>query len=275
MSVIIKEFIGGLGNQFFFQYITAVAMAYKLKRKVMFLKQKIAPGYVSSPLYYDLFESEPLEESPKQVLWTVDQFQAKQFPQFVDPLTDILIDGMCMNVKMVAPYLGPIREKFNAHILPQRPNHVCLGFRSFRQENKTKEWAMQARYYINALFRLSQMIPLRLCLFHVFTDDTRYAQDIIQELKRHGIDLQIESFDLGSRKGKTEILHFQKMTQCQHFILTNSSFHIGPAILSAQKAKSIVLYPEGTFLEQMNLNSVFENIHAVSTSAHVGSMIWT
>lgn len=281
MAVLLKDFIGGLGNQFF-QYVTVVSISNKLRRTLVLPDQTMSPGYVNSPCYIgSLFHSDaPVADAGRErQVFSVGQFEYKNLPDYVDPNKDLEVSGMCMNMKLFSPYIDVIRKRFpTVQSLPR----VCVCFRSFRQEDKTSEWAMKPEYYVNAFRILANKIDLSKYEVFVYTDDAEFAQSIFSFARNCGLKISIKAIREGKRDGKTEVMHFIEMMKCRHFILTNSTYHIGPALLSCSKKSSVVIYPEGTFLDNMSIQDGFHQCTLISApqipqkkpQKNVSSLCW-
>jgi len=269
MAISLKSFNGGLGNQLF-QVATILYFSKKLNKTFHFPKDDISIGYINSPTYLDtilknlLLSSEYISDisNSKSCILKLDQFVYKDI-SLIENLNDydnIIIDGLPMNIEYIYPviedlykYISIIPDKYKEEIIEFKKNfkeefvNIAICNRRFKEENHS-EWAVDKEYYKLAIKSLNLNHENKY-IMHVFSDDIEWMKNWFNNYISNIYELFYINiiYHNGVRNNKDDVIHFYGLMQCDHFILTNSTYHYWPCILKYfnNNKRFIVTYPKG------------------------------
>ncbi len=115
-------------------------------------------------------------------------------------------------------------------------NAVCLAIRRYEEVPKPKHHILQLDYFLQAMARIEQVVDNP--HYFVFAQDMDWARSNITS--RHPVTFAQEK-DLHA--GVIQDLYL--MTQCQHFIVSNSSLHWWAAWLNRSPNKTVIAPTKG------------------------------
>ncbi len=150
-----------------------------------------------------------------------------QAPQYFDDLDP----GMSSLLHFPESLTAPLNEEL-AKIRSE--NAVCLAIRRYEEVPRPRHHILQLDYFQNAMARIEQLVDAP--HYFVFAQNMEWARNNIKS--RHPVTFAREK-DLHS--GAIQDLYL--MTQCRHYILSNSSLHWWAAWLNPSPDK-IVIAPE-------------------------------
>lgn len=251
----LNYFVGGMGNQIF-QISSLISLAEKYDTTFNFPRDiKYIRGLVGNiPIYHDTifdkFTNHPRYKDYNSILPSIDiqivQFQDMNLDNIEDKKNiQINISGLPMwlpiiNISLIRNILLENKKEFSYNLNSTGKIKLCVCFRTFDEEGHN-EWMIPSIYYRNAFKAILPKLNNKIEI-HIFTDRENVKDTIIKPILN---DLNIEIPDLyeykGIRNGISDIEHFYKMMDCDHFILCNSTYHYWPALI--KNSESIITYP--------------------------------
>lgn len=148
-----------------------------------------------------------------------------QAPQYFEDLQP----DMASLFRLPEHLLAPIADELTA--ISGKQNAVCLAIRRFEEVPNPKHIIQPLEYFQRAMARIEQMIDSP--HYFVFTQNMIWAREHIKS--RHPITFAREK-DVYS--GAAQDLYL--MTQCKHYILSNSSLHWWAAWLNRFPDKVVI-----------------------------------
>jgi hypothetical protein len=150
-----------------------------------------------------------------------------QAPQYFDDLSPDMASLLQFPQSLTAPLneeLGKIRSE----------NTVCLAIRRYEEVPRPRHHILQLDYFMKAMARIEEMADKP--HYFVFAQNMEWARNNIKS--RHPVTF---ARDKDLHTGAIQDLYL--MTQCRHYILSNSSLHWWAAWLNPAPDK-IVIAPE-------------------------------
>jgi len=255
----LEYFMGGLGNQIF-QITALLSLAKKYNTTFSFpidiyeisglvgsikvYQEQIFSEFRLHPLYKDRDNNLP------EIKIQVVQFTDINIDNNIDITNiSIILIGIPMLITIIENNIEEFRKIFISkkqklnYFIPQSENiKICIGFRSFDEEGHN-EWMVVQSYYKDTLIKMLEKINNSNIELHIFTDRANVSTDIILPILN---ELNITMSNIyeykGNRDGISDIEHFYKMMDCDHYILCNSTYHYWPALIK-DDSKSIIMYP--------------------------------
>ena len=151
-----------------------------------------------------------------------------QAPQYFDDMNP----GMTELIRFPGHLTAPLAEELAA--IHGAANPVCLAIRRYEEVPKPKHHILQLDYFQQAMAHLESQVDNP--HYFVFAQNMQWAREHIKS--RHPVTFAREK-DLNA--GVVQDLYL--MTQCRHFILSNSSLHWWAAWLN-DAAEKIVIAPD-------------------------------
>jgi hypothetical protein len=256
MYACVFEYIGGLGNQLF-QYFTLLYICRKYNKIPIMFDQDECDGQIKSLFYKNIFNLEIKDKSEifkgKYVIITSkEQFVPIIYPENVPDSVNILFVGLRMNIKNFKEIIPEGIKILNPPNVINRIENLCLiGFRGFT-EQKTIHYRIKNIYYKNAIEIIKQKVPN--VMFIAYTDDYNYAEKILIE---NNISAEIYE---GKRDGITDVSHFFKMFECNHAILTKSTYHLWSMIFNESGTNYICVEKNNEWLDKLSINEISGNL---------------
>ena len=270
--VVIARLFGGLGNQLFI-YAFAKALAERNGVPVRF---DVEGGFVRDPVYRRRFlldrlladiERAGIRESRTFPLgrWlrSLERRMNRRLPlarrSFVQE-RGLAFDPEIYNLKIVRPtvfngvwqsprYFDNLdlteQVRFPGHLTaPLAPelepirnsNSVCLAIRRYEETRNSKVHILQADYFHTAMTQLERQVEAP--HYFVFAQDMEWARANIKSHHPVTFASVKDPYD-----GSIQDLYL--MTQCRHFILSNSSLHWWGAWLSRSADKQVLVPKQG------------------------------
>jgi hypothetical protein len=149
-----------------------------------------------------------------------------QAPQYFDDLRP----GMAERIHFPDYLTSPVRKEAN---MIRSSNAVCLAIRRYEEVPRPKHHILQLDYFQQAMARIEQTVYKP--HYFVFAQDMEWARANIRSM--HPVTFA-KAKDLHA--GAIQDLYL--MTQCKHYVLSNSSLHWWAAWLNESDEK-IVLAP--------------------------------
>lgn len=253
----LDRYIGGLGNQLF-QVITIISLAEKydttfsipLNIDYIYGLTGIIPVYLKNIFLeftkhkrYKVFDS-----TLQSIRININQFADINLDNRIDKKeTQIILDGLPMwlpliDISIAQELLLSAKNNTSYSLSNNNITKLCVCFRSFDEENRN-DWMISIEYYKLAFQYIIPKLnsPYEL---HIFTDRENIKNTIIIPLlnELNIIDLPEIYEYTGKRDGVTDVEHFYKMIDCNHFILCNSTYHYWAAIIN-DNPDAIITYP--------------------------------
>jgi hypothetical protein len=256
MYAFVDKYIGGFGNQLF-QYFTLLYICKKYNKIPIMFDQDKCEGYIKSLFYKNIFnlEIKNRDEILKEkyiVITSEEQFIPIIYPENIPDSVNILFVGLKMNIKNFKEIIPEGIKILNPPNVINRIENLCLiGFRGFT-EQQTIHFRIKNIYYKNAIEIIKQKIPN--VMFVAYTDDYNYAEKILIE---NNISAKIYE---GKRDGITDINHFYQMFECNHAILTNSSYHLWSMILNTSGTNYICLPKTDNWVNKTSIRDISGNL---------------
>ena len=255
----LNYFMGGMGNQIF-QISTLISLADKYDTTFSFPNSiSYINGFVGSiPVYnekiFDEFKNHNRYKDYDTTLININ-IEVIQFNDInLDGVNDkknnqIILSGLPMwlpliDIPIVRNILLNNKNKFNYSLSSTNKTKLCIAFRTFDEEG-LQRYMLPIEYYKKALEYIFQILNSDTELY-IFTDRENIKDTIIKPILN---ELNIGISDIfeykGNRDGISDIEHFYKMMDCDHYILCNSTYHYWPALIK-DDCKSIIIYPNKT-----------------------------
>ena len=152
-----------------------------------------------------------------------------QAPQYFDDMNPGMTELIRFPEHLTAPLAGELAAIHGA------ANPVCLAIRRYEEVPKPKHHILQLDYFQQAMAHLESQVDNP--HYFVFAQNMQWAREHIES--RHPVTFAREK-DLNA--GVVQDLYL--MTQCRHFILSNSSLHWWAAWLAPAK-DGVVVAPPG------------------------------
>jgi hypothetical protein len=195
----------------------------------------------------------------------VEQFKDYEFDEEMAKNHTIVLQGLPMKYSLFGYYINDVANLFlnkkNTPLIQSiktknccyyqldgdgcninKITNVCIAIRTFSSQN-TPQWATSFDYYVKAITYLSSKIEF--CNIHFYTDQEgsskKFLDLLSQNLGERCISIS-ESF--GKKEDQSDIEHFFRMMENDHFILCNSTYHYWSALLSDSSKEKIVTYPK-------------------------------
>jgi hypothetical protein len=254
----LNQYIGGLGNQLF-QVAIIASLAEKYDTTFSIPHDIISINGMAGmiPVYFNTIFSQFVNhlryKDKNNLLPTLQinvvQFQDISFNDSIDSkTTNIIVNGLPMlynlvNIPLVQAVLYERKSELNYYLPSTNRIKICVAFRTFEEENM-QQWMTSSAYYEMAIKYMFDNIDKTNMEFHLFSDRENVKSSIIEPILlklEKNINIPIYEY-VGKRNNSTDLEHFFKMFDCNHFILCNSTFHYWAA-LCTKAHKSIVLYP--------------------------------
>ena len=274
MPFIVKDLVGGLGNQIF-TIVTAYAFSKKYNttytidmnnESITNLYNKLPiPVYLQSVLsmFYTSEFHKPIEtlNNEMNTILSTKTLDIPQFCEYTLPdsinidTTLITISGLPMRYSLFSDCIDDIQKLFYM----QKPNYapktiqdkkfrkIGVMFRTFSEE-KMDKWMVTDIYYMKAIDHLLSIYDTSKYSieFHIFTDKEGVLDTIINPIL-DSLDVTIPCKEyVGKRDNKTDVEHFFQMFDMDDYILCNSTYHYWPALLSTYSEDKIVTFPSHT-----------------------------
>ncbi|MEW5768917.1 MAG: alpha-1,2-fucosyltransferase [Pseudomonadota bacterium] len=153
-----------------------------------------------------------------------------QAPQYFDDLNP----GMAELIRFPEQLTAPLADELAAIRAAQSP--ICLAIRRYEEVPRPKHHILQLDYFQQAMARIEQEVERP--HYFVFAQNMDWARANIKS--EHPITFAREK-DLHA--GVIQDLYL--MTQCRHFILSNSSLHWWAAWLNKNQDKTVVAPAKG------------------------------
>jgi hypothetical protein len=163
---------------------------------------------------------------------------AKQF--------NIIIDGYRQSLKYFEDYLPEVRKAFGFDYEIKKKNTVAIHVR--RGDYllyPTRHPVVTFKYVADAVYLLSEKLKwlkTGKLKFEFYSDDIEWCKETFLGFNKLFDDV-LHSDIVSFSEYKTEIEDFQSMLECEHFIISNSTFSLMAAILS-ESPKKIVISPD-------------------------------
>lgn len=154
-----------------------------------------------------------------------------QAPQYFDDLQP----GMAELIRFPEALTAPLADELAA-IRAAGDRAVCLAIRRYEEVPKPKHHILQLDWFERAMARVEENVANP--HYFVFAQDMAWARANIKS--RHPVTYAREK---GPHTGVIQDLYL--MTQCRHYILSNSSLHWWAAWLNAQSDKIVVAPDRG------------------------------
>jgi hypothetical protein len=154
-----------------------------------------------------------------------------QAPQYFDDLQP----GMAELIRFPEALTAPLADELAA-IRAVGDRAVCLAIRRYEEVPKPKHHILQLDWFERAMARIEQSVASP--HYFVFAQDMAWASANIKS--RHPITF---AQDKGPHAGVIQDLYL--MTQCHHYVLSNSSLHWWAAWLNAASDKVVVVPDKG------------------------------
>jgi hypothetical protein len=148
-----------------------------------------------------------------------------QAPQYFDDL----VPSMAELIRFPEHLTTPLADELS--VIRNASNPVCLAIRRYEEVPKPKHHILQVDYFQQAMARMEAIVPNP--HYFVFSQHMEWARANIKS--RHPVTFAREK-DLHA--GAIQDLFL--MTQCRHFILSNSTLHWWAAWLAPLKGTVIV-----------------------------------
>jgi hypothetical protein len=258
MYAFVDKYIGGFGNQLF-QYFTLLYICKKYNKIPIMFDQDMCQGFMKILCYKHIFNLEikdrdEILKNKYESIIPKEQFSEIIYPESISESVNICLDGLTMNIKNfkeIIPEGIKILNKYNK-INENRIENLCLiGFRGFKEE-KVFEWRIDKHYYKNAIEIIKEKIPD--VIFIAYTDDYDYAEKILIEN-----DVSAKIYE-GNRDGIMDIKHFYQMFECNHAILTNSSYHLWSMIFNTSGTNYVCIPKNNNWVNQTSINEINGNL---------------
>lgn len=152
-----------------------------------------------------------------------------QAPQYFDDLNP----DMSALIRFPENLTTPLKDELGKI---QSANAVCLAIRRYEEVPKPKHHILQLDYFQKAMARIEQAVENP--HYFVFAQDMNWARNNIKS--RHPVTFAQEK-DLHA--GVIQDLYL--MTQCKHYILSNSSLHWWAAWLNSSPNKTVIAPAKG------------------------------
>jgi hypothetical protein len=152
-----------------------------------------------------------------------------QAPQYFDDLNPDMAALIRFPEHLTAPLKGEVGKIRSA-------NAVCLAIRRYEEVPKPKHHILQLDYFQQAMARIEEAVDNP--HYFVFAQDMNWARTHIKS--RHPVTFAQEK-DLHA--GVIQDLYL--MTQCRHYILSNSSLHWWAAWLNPSPEKTVIAPAKG------------------------------
>lgn len=152
-----------------------------------------------------------------------------QSPRYFDDLNP----GMSELIRFPEHLTAPLHEELD---LIRSTNAVCLAIRRYEEVPKPKHHILQLDYFEQAMARIEQTVDNP--HYFVFAQDMDWARSNIKS--RHPVTFAVEK---DPHAGVIQDLFL--MTQCKHYILSNSSLHWWAAWLSQPSTKVVIAPAKG------------------------------
>lgn len=153
-----------------------------------------------------------------------------QAPQYFDDLQP----GMAELIRFPEALTAPLADELAAIRAAETP--VCLAIRRYEEVPRPKHHILQLDWFERAMARIEQGVASP--HYFVFAQDMAWARANIKS--RHPITYAQEK---GLHAGVIQDLYL--MTQCRHYIVSNSSLHWWAAWLNAAPNKIVVAPDKG------------------------------
>jgi hypothetical protein len=264
MYAFVDRYIGGFGNQLF-QYFTLLYICKKYNRIPIMFDQDICEGFMKILCYKHIFnleikDKDEILKNSYEIITSDDQFIPIIYPEKISESVNICLTELRINIKNfkeIIPEGIKILSKYNK-INENREQNLCLiAFRGFKEE-KVFEWIINKNYYKNAIEIIKEKVPD--VIFVAYTDDYNYAEKILIEN-----DVSAKIYE-GNRDGITDIKHFYQMFECNHAILTNSTFHLWSMIFNTSGTNYICVEKDNLWLDKLSINEISGNLIYVDSS---------
>lgn len=154
-----------------------------------------------------------------------------QAPQYFDDLQPPFVDRISFPDELIAP-LGEDLARIQA----AGDHAVCLAIRRYEELSGSSHPIVQLDYFERAMARIEEGQPDP--HYFVFAQDMDWAREHIRS--KHPVTFASRR---DGHRGVIQDLYL--MTQCRHFILSNSSLHWWAAWLNRSSAKMVVCPQEG------------------------------
>jgi hypothetical protein len=256
MYAFVDKYIGGLGNQLF-QYFTLLYICKKYNKIPIMFNQDKCEGYITSLFYKNIFNLEIKDRNEifkdKYVIITSEeQFVPIIYPENISESVNILFVGLRMNIKNFKEIIPEGIKILNPPNVINRIENLCLiAFRGFTEQN-TPQCRINKIYYKNAINIIKEKIPD--VIFVAYTDDYDYANKILIE---NNVSAKIYE---GKRDGITDVSHFFQMFECNHAILTNSTYHLWSMIFNTSGTNYIFVEKNNEWLDKLSINEISGNL---------------
>lgn len=152
-----------------------------------------------------------------------------QAPQYFD----VLNPDMAALIRFPDHLTAPLRDELEKI---RSANAVCLAIRRYEEVPRPKHHILQLDYFQQAMARIEQVVEKP--HYFVFAQDMNWARNHIKS--HHPVTFAQEK-DLHT--GVIQDLYL--MTQCRHYILSNSSLHWWAAWLNQSPEKTVIAPARG------------------------------
>lgn len=287
--MIITRLIGGMGNQMF-QYALGRALALENKSELLLDIQRLTdhgksfvnPNFVARNFDLGMFaicakvaqsKDIPLirrvfgNATIKDIIYSVGQkffknpYKEKQFhfdSEILQATGNIYLDGYWQSYRYFEKYADVIRKDFQVTVpLSEeiknlgnkiaKSKSLCVHVRRGDFVNNIYHQVLSDDYYEKAFQAISEKTAIE--KVYVFSDDIAWCRENMQ--------FPIETMYVdNSFSGERGIGHFWLMTQCNHFVIPNSTFSWWAAWLSERTGKQVVVPKKWLADEAVNYNDV-------------------
>ena len=257
MYAFVDKYFGGLGNQLF-QYFTLLYICKKYNKIPIMFDQDKCEGHIKSLFYKNIFNLkikdryEIFKNNNYVIITSREQFVPIIYPENISESVNILFVGLRMNIKNFKEIIPEGIKILNPSNVINRIENLCLiAFRGFT-EQKTPQYRINKLFYKNAIKIIKEKIPD--VIFVAYTDDYDYAQKILIE---NNVSAKIYE---GKRDGITDVSHFYQMFECNHAILTNSTYHLWSMIFNTCGTNYICVEKDNEWLDRLSINEISGNL---------------
>ena len=256
MYAFVDKYIGGLGNQLF-QYFTLLYICKKYNKIPIMFDQDKCDGLIKSFFYKNIFNLEIKDRNEilkheYVIITSVEQFVPIIYPENISESVNILFVGLRMNIKNFKEIIPEGIKILNPLNVINRIENLCLiAFRGFTEQN-TPHYRIKDIYYENAIKIIKEKIPD--VIFVAYTDDYDYAEKI---LIKNNISAKIYE---GKRDGVTDVSYFYQMFECNHAILTNSSYHLWSMIFNTSGTNYVCIPKTDNWVNKASINDINGNL---------------
>lgn len=148
---------------------------------------------------------------------------------------NIIIDGYRQSLKYFEDYLPEVRKAFGFYYNPQSKNACAIHVRRGDYLNyPTKHPVVSKQYVLDAMKIMKDKGATN---FNFFSDDIEWCKNEFEHIP------DMNGCFINFHNDNPELIDFQLMLCCNHFIISNSTFSLMAAILSESPNK-IVISPD-------------------------------